>query len=229
MRPKKRTLLTDPQQIPDSMTAEQEAEFWRTHEITEEFLEKKESPPAALLPPRSRPISIRFDEDTVQRLKAVAKKKNKGYQTLLKEFVIERLHEDEVAELIVERLRKELDRYSPVLERLERYALVLERLDRYGPTLEWLEHLLTPAVPTRGQVPIDDLSYPQGQLQRRAGTRDFIDDAPSKEMAKLGAASFIDRWRAEMSQVDTATLQTKKEEDKFTAALEDRLAASATR
>jgi len=53
-------------------------------------------PPEGLLPParpRARPISIRLDEDLLRRLKALARRKGKGYQILLKEFVLERLYE----------------------------------------------------------------------------------------------------------------------------------------
>ncbi len=42
--------------------------------------------------PRTQPFSIRFDEDLLRRIKAFARKKDKGYQTLLKEFVLERLY-----------------------------------------------------------------------------------------------------------------------------------------
>jgi len=44
---------------------------------------------------RTTPIAIRFDQFTLKRLKALAALHNKGYQTLLKEFVVERLYEEE--------------------------------------------------------------------------------------------------------------------------------------
>jgi hypothetical protein len=46
-------------------------------------------------PGRTTPIAIRFDQFTLTRLKALAAQRNTGYQTLLKEFVIERLYEEE--------------------------------------------------------------------------------------------------------------------------------------
>lgn len=58
-------------------------------------------PPEGLLPPprsRTRAISLRLDEDLLRRLKAMARRKGKGYQTLLKEFVLERLYEEEKRE-----------------------------------------------------------------------------------------------------------------------------------
>src|ERR1700735_3231536 len=44
---------------------------------------------------RTTPIAVRFDEFTIKRLKGLAERRNTGYQTLLKEFVMERLYEEE--------------------------------------------------------------------------------------------------------------------------------------
>src|SRR3982751_6471058 len=97
--------ITDPSQIPSNMTEEQSREFWDSHEITEEYIEKVGTVPEEDLPkfspPRTKPISVRLDGDTLQRLKGLAKVKHKGYQTLLKEFIAERLYEEEKREGIV--------------------------------------------------------------------------------------------------------------------------------
>jgi hypothetical protein len=45
--------------------------------------------------PRTTPVAIRFDQFTLKRLRTLATLHNKGYQTLLKEFVVERLYEEE--------------------------------------------------------------------------------------------------------------------------------------
>jgi hypothetical protein len=55
----------------------------------------------AVRPGRTTPIAIRFDRFTLKRLKALAARRNTGYQTLLKEFVIERLYEEEKREGII--------------------------------------------------------------------------------------------------------------------------------
>ncbi len=52
-------------------------------------------------PGRTTPIAIRFDQFTLMRLKSLAASRNTGYQTLLKEFVIERLYEEEKREGII--------------------------------------------------------------------------------------------------------------------------------
>jgi predicted DNA binding CopG/RHH family protein len=51
---------------------------------------------------RTTPIAIRFDEFTIKRLKELAGRRNTGYQTLLKDFVVERLYEEEKRERIIE-------------------------------------------------------------------------------------------------------------------------------
>ncbi len=87
--------------IPEGLTEAQARDFWDTHEVTDEYLEKAESVPPKLLPPvraRSTHIALRIHEDTLRRIKAVARRRHKGYQTLLKEFVIERLYEEEKRE-----------------------------------------------------------------------------------------------------------------------------------
>ncbi len=83
------------------MTEAEEAEFWSTHSMSEEFIDNAEPVPEDMLPPprpRTRPISLRLDDDVLRRLKDMARKKHKGYQTLLKEFVVERLYEEEKRE-----------------------------------------------------------------------------------------------------------------------------------
>jgi predicted DNA binding CopG/RHH family protein len=52
---------------------------------------------------RTTPIAVRFDRSTLERLKALAALRNTGYQTLLKEFVFERLYEEEKREGIIAR------------------------------------------------------------------------------------------------------------------------------
>ena len=51
----------------------------------------------------TRPIVVRLDEDVIRLLKLLAQRKGKGYQTLLQEFVIERLYEEEQWEGLVGR------------------------------------------------------------------------------------------------------------------------------
>lgn len=90
-------------EIPAFASEAEEAEFWATHGIGEALLAEPGEEDPDLPPPRPRtsPVSVRFDPATVARLRAVAELKHKGYQTLLKEFVLERLYEEEKREGII--------------------------------------------------------------------------------------------------------------------------------
>lgn len=91
------TIITDMSQIPAFESEAEEVAFWNTHALAEHLL-KPENEEAELLPPRPRkstPTSIRLGTDLEQRLRVLAERKNTTYQTLLKEFVLERVYEEE--------------------------------------------------------------------------------------------------------------------------------------
>ena len=84
-------------EIPDFTSEAEEAEFWSTHGLGDELLDQM-GPLDDVLPParpRTRPVVIRFDDDTLARLRELARVKGKGFQTLLEEFAVERLYEEE--------------------------------------------------------------------------------------------------------------------------------------
>ena len=83
-------------QVPEFENEAAEAAFWSTHRLGGPALEQMGPLPEEFLPVRrTRPVAVRFDEDIIRRLKTLAERKGKGYQTLLKEFVVERLYEEE--------------------------------------------------------------------------------------------------------------------------------------
>jgi predicted DNA binding CopG/RHH family protein len=83
-------------EIPAGLSDEERMAFLEEHGVSEYFLENaKEAPEEERPRPRTRPINVRFDDFTLSRLKALADSRNVGYQTLLKEFVTERLYEEE--------------------------------------------------------------------------------------------------------------------------------------
>jgi hypothetical protein len=91
-------------EIPQFGSEAEEAEYWDTHEFSDELWDSLPEPPPDWLPPvrpKTKPVAIRFDESTLDRLKVLATKKHKGYQTLLKEFVMERLYEEEKREGLI--------------------------------------------------------------------------------------------------------------------------------
>lgn len=91
--------------IPDFATEREEADFWASHSFGQSILDQDPGeddlglPPAD--PPVSSPTSIRLDATTMRRLKELAARRGKGYQTLMKEFVLERLYEEEKREGLV--------------------------------------------------------------------------------------------------------------------------------
>ena len=109
-RPKKDeagfTIIYDPADIPNFASEVEEAAFWDTHTMAENLWSRGNSELDALVPARprassKRPVSIRFDEDTMTRLKKLATVKETNYQTLVKNFVNERLYEEEKREGVI--------------------------------------------------------------------------------------------------------------------------------
>lgn len=93
-------------EVPEQFASDaDEADFWSTHSLGEGILKDGPLPPDELdaLLPRRRdvPTSIRFDGDTLSRVRALAARRGLGYQTLLKQFVCERLYEEEKREGIL--------------------------------------------------------------------------------------------------------------------------------
>ena len=91
-------------EVPSFVSEAQESRYWASHVLGEELLRNMRPAPKGLLPaprPRTRPVAVRFDDWTLGRIRALAARRQKGYQTLLKEFVSERLYEEEKREGIV--------------------------------------------------------------------------------------------------------------------------------
>ncbi len=90
--------------VPTFASEAEEAAYWATHDLGEGLLAQMGPVPEGALPPhrpRTRPVAVRFDDATLRRLRILAARRHKGYQTLLKEFVLERLYEEEKREGIV--------------------------------------------------------------------------------------------------------------------------------
>jgi hypothetical protein len=91
-------------EIPLFATEREESDFWATHDLSEELMASAEPIPEGDLPPpreRTRPITLRLEGDTLRRLRSLAARRGMRYQTLLKEFVVERLYEEEKRDGII--------------------------------------------------------------------------------------------------------------------------------
>lgn len=96
------------EEVPQFTSEEEEQAFWDAHTLGENLLAQMQRggpddlPALATREPmRSRTIAVRFEVDVLKRMRALAAKKRLGYQTLLKEFVLERLYEEEKREGLV--------------------------------------------------------------------------------------------------------------------------------
>lgn len=111
-------LVNSQAELPAFANEDEEVVFWDTHEpgpgLEEEARRRMAAGTFPSLPPidpsrlrptsppkQAAPVSLRLEADTVRRLRALAEKKGTKYQTLLKQFVIERLYEEEKREHVV--------------------------------------------------------------------------------------------------------------------------------
>ena len=92
-------------EVPEFKSEREEHEFWGSHSLSEGLLETFEPrserdnlpPPRerTITRPRKNPVSVRMENELVNRLKVLAAIKGVGYQTLLRQFVADRVYEEE--------------------------------------------------------------------------------------------------------------------------------------
>ena len=104
------TIIYDPADVPEFRSDAEEVAYWETHTWSEELMdEAAQTPRDPRMPtPRSEPkrqksptISLRLSGDTIERFKRLAEKRDTGYQTLMKQFMLERLYEEEKREGVI--------------------------------------------------------------------------------------------------------------------------------
>ncbi|WP_052948614.1 CopG family antitoxin [Mesobacillus campisalis] len=101
-----RLIIHDISEVPENMTEEETVRYWETHAMSEDLMEETyiEEDDEDLPPPRkqsTRPINLRIENDLLVRLQKIADIKQIPYQTLLKQFVAERVYEEEKREKIL--------------------------------------------------------------------------------------------------------------------------------
>lgn len=85
--------------IPHFNSLEEESDFWDEADLTD-YIDPDE-PPVNIEytgPPRMT-LSLRFDEEVIERLRAFARRNDKGFQTLMTEWVVERLEQELAREM----------------------------------------------------------------------------------------------------------------------------------
>jgi predicted DNA binding CopG/RHH family protein len=94
-------IINDVKDIPEFDTEREEQAFWETHHLNVNLFNKSNNKALLNLPLKrsskasTKPISLRLEHDLDARLREVAKRKGANYQTLLKDFVLERVYEEE--------------------------------------------------------------------------------------------------------------------------------------
>jgi CopG antitoxin of type II toxin-antitoxin system len=97
----KKPIIDSVNQIPQTMTELEARDFWDSHSVGTGLLKKpvdsdlKAQLQTARNERKSRNITLNISTQLEQRLRHVASIKHTPYQSLLKEFVIERLYEEE--------------------------------------------------------------------------------------------------------------------------------------
>ena len=79
-------------EIPEFSTEEEEAVFWKDHELAPTLLKASEHAPDSR---ESTTITLRFDPRMLSRIKRIARSRFLNYQSMMKQWLAERL-EDEV-------------------------------------------------------------------------------------------------------------------------------------
>lgn len=96
------TIIYSPDDVPEFADENEEVAYWESHTWSDALYEAAKQPRNPLLPPPReagkppllRPTSLRLDRYTTDRLRTLAKRKGVGYQTLLKQFLLERYEEE---------------------------------------------------------------------------------------------------------------------------------------
>lgn len=93
--------VNSPDEIPEFANEDEEHEFWSLHCLGPGMLARmwriSDGPPVLPLAERFTMI-VRLEGDTIRRLAALAARKGAGYDTLLEQFISERLYEEEKRE-----------------------------------------------------------------------------------------------------------------------------------
>jgi len=81
--------------IPEFKNEDEERKFWATRDSTE-FVDWKKAKKTVLpnLKPSVKTISLRLPESMLEELKLLANKRDVPYQSLLKIFLSEKIHEE---------------------------------------------------------------------------------------------------------------------------------------
>jgi hypothetical protein len=93
---KEKVAHKDKDQIPEFKSREEEAEFWDTHDFTE-YRDGFKPVQVRFAKRLSHALAIRFDSETLEKLRVRAQKKGMGPTTLARMWILERLQEERLS------------------------------------------------------------------------------------------------------------------------------------
>jgi predicted DNA binding CopG/RHH family protein len=82
--------------IPKFRSEKEEADFWATHDSTDYLSGTKEAK-VKFTRPQKKLVSLRLDENTIEKLKKIAESKGIGYLELVRMWVLENLSKTKAA------------------------------------------------------------------------------------------------------------------------------------
>ncbi len=83
--------ITSWEEIPEFPDEEAEATFWMTHELAPALMKASEHVPDSR---ESTTITLRFDPRMLSRIKRIARSRFLNYQSMMKQWLAERLEEE---------------------------------------------------------------------------------------------------------------------------------------
>ena len=94
-RKERREYQSMKKKVPEFQNEDEERKFWATHDSTE-FVDWKKAKKTVLpnLKPSVKTISLRLPQSMLEELKLLANKRDVPYQSLLKIFLSEKIHEE---------------------------------------------------------------------------------------------------------------------------------------
>lgn len=84
---------TAPKTIPQFASYEEEAHFWDTHDVSD-YWDALEPATIQYTKKPTKPVNVRFDDDTMHDIRTLALKRGIGATTLIRMWALEKLREE---------------------------------------------------------------------------------------------------------------------------------------
>jgi hypothetical protein len=97
------TTVNSPAEIPEFASEVEEADFWDTHSLGDGFPVEEDAELEAEIAAAGGKfgVSLEIDADTAERLRSLARRRKVSYLALIRQFIAERLYEEEKRDGII--------------------------------------------------------------------------------------------------------------------------------